>query len=729
MGANQDSSKPAGKFDRSLVAYAFLAQATRSEGDLLTGLAPIFKPIAKLHAGKRFEPKEFAQTVSEIYGLKVNSWAIEELAPRLANAGLLTKIGVSEGAHQYVYAEITEQYDEITDKDIARVTEKFVQFAMPVLQQYAQPIDAKKLEEAFLRQLVDMEFVGILLKPERSPDTHPVKPPITLKRKEDEAKWEKDIEAQSRIEVLCAAFILDAYHKDKNLYDMIVRLATGALVAEVVLNFQNPDANVSLHGLKVILDTPFLMAALNVSGEEAYQVASSICDQLRQKGAELAVFDHSVDELKGNLKAVIGAVDAGEGYGPTARRLANRGFHAYAIALMQNPEARLKQDSIRVITSPKSPTSYQFFTEDDQHEFERSLGYDPGKKLRRERDAASIAAVVRLRMNLKAKMSRFQAARYLFLTSNPWLAERSQGYLSKRNLYADGEVPPAVSDRNLAGLLWVLYGGKSVELPQHVLLANCARAIEPRSDVIQHMHRFLAELDSKQAEYFRALMTEERAGQYLMQLTLGESSFLTNENAPVILEQIKTALIEKHEAERRTEIARIKEENEARLKEAHNAQEELRNQLRDANTRELQSGEHLSATTRRVNLLEAEIDAQKGERLEEKRRLADKCVRAAVTRTKIAHFAIAIAIAAISGWVTWYGMQESPSAFVKNMSASVVGLVAFLGFWKIPDYLLSARMDQFRLSMYRKKLIESGLEADEALFEIDWHARRTQLRT
>lgn len=725
MDGNKSTTR--GKLDRSLIAYAFLAQATRSEGDLLAGLAPIFKPIAKLYAGKQFEPAQFAKAVSEIYGLKVNSWAIEELAPRLANAGLLTKTAISDSAHRYIYAEIAQEYDEVTDKHIAHVTQRFVQFATPLLQQYSQHIDAKQLEEALLRQLIDMEFVGILLKPERVTATARSVPTGGLKTKE-EIEWEKDIEMRSRIDVLCAAFILDTYHKDKSLYDLIVRLATGALVAEVVLNFQNPDAKVSLQGLTLILDTPFLMAALNVSGEEMYQVASSICDQLRENGAQLAVFDHSVEELKGNLKAVISAAEVGEGYGPTARRLPSPVFRAYASAIMQSPEARFKQDSIRIIPSPKSSTAYQFFTQEDQDEFEHSLGYGQTRKLRRERDAASIAVVMRLRMNKKARMSRFQTAGYLFLTSNPLLVERSQEFLRTRKLYADGDVPPAITDRNLAGLLWVLYGGKSIELPQHVLLANCAKAVEPRSDVIQQMHRFLADLDGKQAEYFRALMTEERAGQYLMQLTLGESAFLTNENAPIVLEQIKHALIEKNEAEKRTEIANITEEYQAELQKAHRAQEELRNRLREANSKVFETTQELNETTRRVDTLEQDINSQKVAAMEQKRRLADRCVRIAWMWTNVTHVAMALIIATVGGVVTWYSMQQTPSPLVKAVSTAVIAGLAFISFWKIPDLLFSAPLNRLRVFIYEKKLGQYGLDADQGLFEVDWRIKRASLK-
>jgi hypothetical protein len=721
-----ENSLTSGKTDRSLIAYAFLAQASRSDKDLLSGLAPIFKPIAKIHAGQRFDPAVFAKTLGEVYGLKVNAWAAEDLAPRLESAGLLVRVKISEQVHDYVYSEITEDYSQVDEKDIGLLVERFVEFAKPILGQHGQQLDPKGLEEAFLQQLIDTDFVGILLKPEQL-DGGSSSHTLTLKKPPEQVSWKEATAARSRIEVLCAAFTLDVYHRDPKLYDLIVRVTTGALISEVVLNLQDPGKTGSLDGLTIVLDTPFLMSVLNLSSEESYLLASAMCDQLRDKGAALGVFSHSVDELKDNLKAVIGSVRSGEGFGPTARRLTNHSFQAYASSLMQNPEPRLKQDQIRIVQPPKGTTSLQYFTVEDEDAFKRSLGYYENA-LAQERDAASIAAVIRLRYGQRPKMGRFPNARYVFLTGNPWLAERSHDFLVSRNLSAVDEVPPAFTDRYLAGLLWVIYGGKAKELPRHVLLANCAAAVEPRSDVIKQMHRFLADLDGKQAEYFRALMTEERAGQYLMQLTLGESAFLTRDNAPVILEQIKNSLIEKHESRLKAELEDVKRAHEAKLAEEQNTQRRLREELFAVEANGVAVREALEGTTERVGQLEAAVAAERNARTQDKKRLIDRCIQSAVSRTNAAHLLVALFVAGVSVFATWLGMHNSLDHRVQSVSATIVGILAFLGFWKVPDYLFGGWMTSLRNAAYQKKLKEFGLEKDAQLFAIDWKSRRASLR-
>lgn len=475
------------KFDRSVIAYAFLAQATRSEGDLFSGLAPIFKPIAKTHAGEKFDVEEFSGLIDELYGLNVHPWAVEDLIPRLENAGLILRVQHSKDIHEYVYAEITEEFSDVTEDDIKYIVRRFIEFATPIIQQNNLPVDKTALEDGFLTQLIDMNFVSVLLKPDRSKEDARDSETLSLKKPQEQTEWEEDMSARAKLDVLCASFIVDVYHNDQKLYDLIMRIATGAILSEVVLNIQDPGETVTLNGLNVSLDAPFLMSALNLTSEESHTFASEICTQLLEKGAKLIAFEHSIDELKDNLKAVINKTKDGLGYGATARRLKSVTFSTYANLVLQNTDIVLKKYKIMKIVAPNSDAHFQFFTHDYQKEFQHSLGYY-NNKTAQERDAESVAATVRLRRGKQVKMGRFPTAGYIFITENTWVVKQAERFLKRHKLFNDGEVPPALSEKYLAGLLWVLYGGKGNDLTRHLLLANCATALEPRSDVIAQMH-------------------------------------------------------------------------------------------------------------------------------------------------------------------------------------------------------------------------------------------------
>lgn len=707
------------RIDRSVVAYAFLAQTRRSGDDLLSGLMPIFKPIAKLKEGERFDAKEFASLAGELYGLSVSAWAVESLAPRLEATGVLARVQLAEEAHDYVYAQINEDFSEVTATDVTYVLDRFTKFAQPLIAEKGlQHEDDESLKESFLQHIVDLDFVGILLKPTRS-DDNGGRPKLSLPRSDEQRDWEDDKLKRAKIDVLCASFIVDIYQHDPPLYELVARITAGALLSEVVLNFQNPEVDVPLNQLRVVLDAPFLMDVLDLAGQEAGRVASEVCDQLRKNGARLAVFQHSVDEMKENLAAVESAVEVGQGHGPTARRLADPRFRAYVSAVRQSPQVRLEKEKIAIIDAPRGPRSFQWFTEEDEERFCRSLGYYQNRKAQ-DRDAASVAGVMRLREGWRVRTGKFQACRTLFVTSNPWVAKRSKEALQRARVYEESDVPPALTDRYLAGLLWVLYGGTAGELPAQVLLANCAAAVEPKADLIKRMHKFLIGVDEKQAEYFQALMTEERAAQYLSQLSLGDSSYITQDNATIVLENMKQALIEQQEKERAAE----RKEYEHRLEQQAEQFDKQRNQIeedrRQAQVEVMRARAETTSVRADVQRLEDEMLRDRRKREEDDRRAVELGVERARSWYRIAHWGVAFLVAFTALGAALLANQAS-SSYLRWIGLAGSAVLVALGFWKIPDMVLGQWMLQFRDRVLHRFLASRGI-GTECLnqLSIDW---------
>lgn len=697
------------RLDRSIIAYAFLAQARRADDDLLSGLMPIFKPIAKTHEGRRFDPKEFSEIANDLYGLKISSWAVEGIIPRLEASGVLKKIQISSETHEYIYNEIKEQYEDVTEADVTNVLNRFVDFARDLIKDKEyNTLSDDDLKELFLQHIVDIDFVGTFLKPinKHGENNRPV---IGLKKSVEQEQWEDDKDHRSRAEVLCASFIIDIHNKDKELYNLVERITAGALVSEVILNFQNPNTGISLDDLTIVLDTPFLMDTLDLASHDGSVISSSICSQLRENQAKLAVFRHSVDELRGNLEAVINAVNEGEGFGPTARRLADKTFYAYAVAAKSSPEPLLKLNNIEIIESDNiSNIKYRYFTEDDEQSFYNSLGYYQNR-IAQKRDAASIAAVVRLREGVKVKMRDFQACKVVFLTSNPWVADRSRAVLKSKNIYEEGDVPVTLTDRYIAGLLWVVYGGQSSNLPSQVLLANCATAVEPKADLIGRMHSFLSAVDEKQAAYFKVLMTEERAAQYLAQSTLGDSKYINQENAPQILEYIKSSLIEQHEIKIKKERESWNQEKEIQQKEYSNAQQNLQLKFLDAQAQLRSEKENTSLVQKQITNLEKLLEQQKKETDERINNQINQAKIFACKRKKIAHWLIVLLIF-ISGISFTYVSNSNATAHYKWIGIACGTILAILSFWKIPDLIFGKMIDFIKNKSFQMDLNRRGVQ-------------------
>lgn len=553
------------RIDRPLLAYAFLAQATPKPGDLLSGLVPIFIPIAKRNMGKRFDAKEFSTQVGEMYGIAISPWAVDDLSPRLEKAGLLFKEPLTASTYEYFYADVPGDFSDVSENDIRDVVEHFIKFATPILESNGLNVDKKLLERAFFDELTQIDFHTVLLKPDR-----PEQPASTLAlpKSDEELSSAKDIANKSRLDVLCAAFVIATRQSDKSVFDLIVKIAAGALVVQVVLNMQDPGETVSLSGLRVFLDGPILMSLLDLGEEKHHEYAVQLSEQLTTHGASLVVFRHSVDEIRDNLKASVSAAESGTGYGATVRRLRNGMYRNYVASVRADLEGTIGRAGIRIVEPVTRAGIFQHFTQEDEDGVYGMLGHF-NNPLAQERDAASIAGVMRMRQGKHARMGQFHLASCLFVTENPRVAECGARFAVLRKLIRTNEVPPAVTDRYLAGMLWVLFGGKANELTEYRLLASCTAALEARNDVSLKVHQFLNKMDTAKAEHFRALMTTERSGQHLMQLTLGDSSLIrSTDDADRLLSRLDEEYRREYEKRSADAIERVRSQAESEIKRA-----------------------------------------------------------------------------------------------------------------------------------------------------------------
>jgi hypothetical protein len=394
-------------------------------------------------------------------------------------------------------------------------------------------------------------------------------------------------------------------------------------------------------------------------------------------------------------------------------------FKAYVTAVLADPDTAIRRAKVSIMDVSTASAAMQFCTGEDEDRIRASLGFYESP-LAQARDAQSVAGVLRLRRGRRVRMGRLPSCMYVFVTQNPFVAERPNKYLRSHNMYAEGEVPAVVTDRYLAGLIWVMFGGKSQDLPRQLLMANCAAAVEPRSDVIGQMHRFLSQVDQTQADHFRALMTEERAGQHLMQLTLGDSLFVTPENAHAVLNQIKQVLIEEHEKQKVAEMANMRKQHEEELAAQQAKTEAASAQALDAEAAELAAKAAATRLNAKVVSLELEVSAREAAALESVRMRAEACARRASKRAKLLQAAVGVAFAVLTVVVGQYLNDDLPAYAKWSLWAIAVAMV-FVSFWRLPDVLFGRLLDDYRSAQFRTLWKdENGSDKTIVVNVIDW---------
>lgn len=716
--------------DRPLIAYAFLAQTNPGNGDLLFGLAPIFKPLAREWAGRRFDAEEFARRAEDLYQIRIHPWAADDLAPRLEKAGLLVKTAETRYAVSYTYAAIEDEFTEIEEADIRLVVKKFIDYARPLCSRHRLDLSDSQLEGEFFKQLVSMDFHAALLKPKHPTDNGKLRLPATVAASNSDEDANLDPK-KIGISILCAGFIMSMHHEDPAAYDLILRIATGAMVAEAVLNIQSPGGDVNFNQLRIVLDSPFLMALLDLDEVTKRVYAKTLCDQLTNRGATLQVFRHSIDEISEAIDATIQAVQHGEGKGALARRLGMRTYRQYVNSIRADLEGELRRQHITPINVPTAKDAFTFFSEDDEGAICGELGHYENT-LARERDAASVAAIMRQRRNRRVPMSQVHFAQYIFLTSNPRVADAANRYTVRTNLRAPGDVPPVFTDRYMASLLFVMFGGQGKEITHYQLLANCSAALEPHSDIMGAMYRFLNQLDPVRADHFRAIMTDDRASQHLMQLTLGEVCITSTQDAASVLEALEQRYdddarrryekqLEEVQAAGTDALARQAAEHERAMRVAREEYEHLQEQVSADRQARVQDRLDLDSAKRNTELLAQQMASLEASRQEDILHRLSEAAEYGHRRGELRHreltflLVLIVLICTLAG----AGLMEDNYKIWALSGALGVSIASGFAFYKNPQRLLASHIQRVAQGAFERRALELHVGTDLQEFVVD----------
>ena len=710
---------------RPFTAFAFLADKLSQGGDIVSGLIPLFTPVIAPLAGTRFEAGKLSELLAEYYGMDIHPYAIEDLAPRLYEQGLLDRKEISSHSFEYIYQKIDHALPEMQNNLVENVSKPFIKFAQDQLAFLNVRLSDETLTNALLDRLKKAEFFGALIKPNGTDKKIDI---LTLKPSQTAPKDENHLE--TRLDILVASFLLNAHENDPALYQLLIKITTGALIAEVILDFRHPTSLTDLKGITILLDTPFLMSLFDLGSKLGTSYAEKLYQQLKQVGANLATFRHSIDEFRDNMKAVLEAKKEGRAWGETAIRLTDPNFKLYATTLLPVLGDRIRQKGIEIAGDP-SANLYRHFPVEEEQELIGRITFHNSIQAR-ERDAHSIACVMRIRNGKSVSFSNFQSCDSIFLTKNGKLVKITEDLLHELSKLHEGDVPPCITDRYFAGLLWIMFGGEKGGLPEHRLLANCARAVQAGDNVISKMHEILVHSSPEQVEHFSALMTSERASQYLMQLTLGDPVLITEENHRDIYSKIEMIAGEKVAKQKDSEIALIKESHKQELEEfAHKenlGREQLIAQAKLQHDELQQAHTDSLITSSKVRETQQALDTERN--LKEQQQLIiinDALVLGKKSRRVVFTYVTLVSTAAFISLnlIDKFILPDLPvGSLLAKMSMPIylIGLVTqfVLSFWFIPDVLFGSYAQRKQKETTKRYLNKFGLADQLELYEIDW---------
>ncbi len=513
---------------------------------------------------------------------------------------------------------------------------------------------------------------------------------LVLKAVEDD---EQDaVQLGQALDVLTAAFALRTIEQGGASANLITRLTGGALIAEVVLTLQVPSSSDALNNISMAFDGPLILDSLDLSTPELLDFSKDLFELVEKAGINKVVFTHVVMEMKGTLRAPLEALQRGETpFGPLGNRIRIDSSHAaYARATLDNLESELVKRGFEILEADNYATE-EFFAYCDlatEEGLRNTIGPLHTNLERRIRDARSIATVIRLRRDVQRAKS-IADAKWLFVTRNDTVASKSTSYVVYRALVNKWDVPPALTDRRLAGYLWFSVGGNLGNLSRKKLIANCSYVMNPQTDLVSKVRQYLTELDPKTATIFMALMRDQRAQRCLVQSTMAFPSMVSMNNVEELLEEMRLSTADEVRAEaKQRELALKREHGEAiAVTITRHADENFERQsqllsLEQTMTEQKDAAENSVALrdsqignlTVRLQGIEAAVEADIDIRVQ-------NATTNATFASRVLMALLIFVYLVVVGVAYWFGPTK------KEYQLVVTLLVAVIGFWAVPQFL------------------------------------------
>lgn len=708
---------------RPLLAFAYVADSFSKTGDISDGLLKLLAPVIAKRSGTRFYPEEFAADVYETYDIEMHPYVAEDFAPRLAAAGYLIETVHIDQRVIYQNGEFDLPEPPVSPQALEALLDRFADGASKLLAENDLEIPRETLKSGFLDRLVQPDFLGLIVRPDR-----PSGGPRTMSLKRDsQTNVAPEIAERLHLDYLSARFILECNSSNPEDFELLVGISSGALATEVVLSLQHPPGlGDDFLDVQVALDGPLILDALGLGQDGPVQYAKLLIEAIKRAKAQPVVFQHTIEEVEGAIRTPLENFERHqEVHGPLGRKLLkNSAYAPYIRSILGKLSSLIENLGIRSVPFSDGDRARlrTIFTESNEDRLSDSIGtYNTAES--KLRDARSVANVLRIRG--AAEASSIRNCEFVFVTRNSRLARLSRKFLIQESLIARDYFPPCVTDRYLAGLLWITQGGGGSQLSRERLIANCTAAVMPRRDVITKMYKFLSGVNHEMATRFEALMTNERAEHFLMDRTIADVDLITDENLEQIYRDVELVAGERITAEKDAEIAGLKSSHAIEVEAVRRSYDLA---LNDANER---SAENLRRETVRAIELEAQMREEKrradeaADRVEQLRlnevnrvnSLLEICMadgRRALKRAEIRIGASMLVIAIMLGMATQFLPALTTSKnYGLYLAVSLILLSAIfsvLNYLKFPDFALVRYARRCRDEAAFRRARELGVE-------------------
>ena len=511
--------------------FGALSALGNESREILGQLAPLFFPVLvnlKNSGKNELNVVEVADEFSKAYKKNCTSDVVQHFVKYFEQYGWIIlkvkKRNEEENIYSYTLPEetIIDGVESSAETDLNRLSEEFKNFS----KQFKTIIQLPDDLEFYKRLLVDWLLVS------ESFNKNQLKLQFSsveenFKRVEILPKTSDEFWLDYRFQFLCAKFVKNLCESNHENSQIVIKLASLALLTEVIQDFIKPTTLIDATNLKVFLDSRVAMEYLNVSGKVANENIKLILNQLESFGAKICMFDRTVGEVQIAIRSVLKNTRP---YGPTAKAITYRDIDKSTVQDTLNDLLEIiKNSGITVlkandIVTPELEKIFnvklnsQLYDELDFHENSAARAHD------------AWATSLTMAQIYKHQSQDIFNSEAIFLTRNILLARKVQSFYVKKGILMPFNVGPVMLQSALATFLWLRTGkiGEVSKISKNYILSNCEMIMEIRPNFIKHVNKTIELIeDSESREHYRKMLESDRTLQILNNLTLNSEELIS----------------------------------------------------------------------------------------------------------------------------------------------------------------------------------------------------------
>lgn len=501
--------------------------------DYIENFIPFIATLIKKYNYGAIDVNTTCNNFKKEFGLIIPYHPMCTILARAQKRGLINKsYGIFKpNKNKVAKFDFTRTADEQIRKQ-EKIIKEFIDFAK---REYSVELTKEGADAAFISFLKDHDL-DILFASHQST----VLPPINSS---NEKKF------------LIYKFIKDAHESEPQVFEFIVDIAVGYILASAILYDKFDKFAGKLKKITFYFDTRCILRLIGAEGKEKKDAYMEFFKTLSEEKGNLFLFQHTYEEMMGILEDALRWVESSR-YdsslaSPVLRYFVENNYKSSDVErFIINVDRVLEENKIIKVEAP-DPNKYKYhqIDEDKLHAaiVEAYKEQNPSfeeleKRSAIQRDVKSIASIYRLRRGRKPKT--IKEADSIFVTTNSGLSYANRRFESSE-IGEDHNIPACLTDIFIGTLVWLQSPVKVLSLNEKKIIADCYAALQPSDMLIKKFLNEIGKLKSEEKisddEYY-LLRSHRVAMELLEEKTMGDPNNFTDKTSEEILEEIKKGI-------------------------------------------------------------------------------------------------------------------------------------------------------------------------------------------